>query len=336
MSLGLSSKPAFDLATGFASNPSLSAANSASAPKQTILQAALPNMNVKPVTAPPAVDATKPGAAAAAQAGQKACASAHQENAQTLAAVGEGVKAMQGEIAAACKANGSSAGAVFPNTQGPQSVAEIGVDALSTAGGGSMATFQAASTIAMVGDIAADRTSSPEAIMTKVADTLRASCHDNQQNTGLIQNADAAPDMGQSSFDWEAILEAGDLKDIMYCNPEDPQSIGKAFPELHALHDAQAGIKEAGKGMDGIVKNAQEPPYNADGIAFAKELPPAQVIVANGGADMPHVTAFDHTGAAVALGGKPAAGNSLETAAMKQSLAANFDSAPAMQDTMGA
>ncbi len=268
----------------------------------------------------------------------------HAQVGAVLSSAMNAIKVAQNEIIAATKAAGHDPAAVFGVAQGQASTGGLLLEA--GMGQGSYASFnKALSGASVAADLAADRKgSSPHEVMAEIVDTVRVTQHDSSaQQVSFFPGQDNGTDAkgGQTNFARMIATQpdAGKaMKAIMAVDTDNPDfsSLAENFPEIAELLQTQMLIEAKMEELAAFEKKFGEPPYCAHGVNAMGELPPAQVIVANGGADMPHVTAFDHTGAAVVLGGKPAAGNSLETAAMKQSLAANFDSAPAMQDTMGA
>ena len=209
----------------------------------------------------------------------------------TKTAAVDAIKSAQAEIIAAARANGVNEGEVFPDTSiAPDSVAELFISAVpEIKGGGSLATHMLNSSggVGLMGDIANGMRDRPqEEVLATIRETLEANSgqQQNDSNTfaGLIVNADEAPTTDALRVDWSALLEEHPdaLEEIMYFNENDP---GAAWPELAELDALETSVDN----KLGEIEAAEEQltlqtPYTADGVEVAGELPPAEMVGAEG------------------------------------------------------
>ena len=234
------------------------------------------------------VKADVAGASGVAASARADMAGAGAEVDRQFAAGMEVIKDRQNEILASADANNINAGEAFPDTaMAPDSVAGFAVGAFemkTTAPLITQALNQSANVLSMANDVAAGMRGRPvEEIKDAIRDTLVASSTpDDDPNTfaGIIVDADEPASGVVTPVDWEQVFtEHPDaLEQIMYANESNLQ----AFPELAALQSAGEQIDDKVAELQVVQDEAEEYGFNADGIEVAGELPPAEMVAAEG------------------------------------------------------
>ena len=239
-------------------------------PRSTILGLIAPNLNkTVPADFTTKVSASVKGAVGMAKECQKGAAVVKAEAMQTKGACAAQIKLAQREIIAACKASGNDAAKVFPDTSGPKSAAELGIDVLAAQGGGSCATFMnAMQTAEYASAFSADRANAPEGAMAAIEDALRRASAPSPAEFGFLRDSTAPAQMNNdTATDWDTVLDQWPeaLAAIMYCDPDNPNL--ELFPELVALNDCIAAADIHIADMQAVIEAApMEAAYSAAAV----------------------------------------------------------------------
>lgn len=217
------------------------------------------------------IDANGPGAATLAKTANAGLSAAKQDISGLRAGMVADIQTAKGEIMAATKAAGHDAGDVFPQSTTPNSVAELGLSAATSAAGkGSMATavskaFDAASAVET---ISADRSKSPAEAKAEIADVLCSANSPSLTETfGHVAQADAAPEMQPTKVDWKSFLEEHGNEGMETIMAFDPDGYNPdVWPELAAVDEALTGIDQKMAEFDNTQAYAEQNMFAAAAV----------------------------------------------------------------------
>jgi len=223
-------------------------------PKVGMLEALAPEvkamaskaLNVGPLSQH-AVDANKPDAAGQIHSSQVAVSNIQQDASNAKAAISGTIREMQGQIVEATKAAGYDAAKLFPDRSvAADSPAEFFLTSkMAGLGGKGSLVTAAAEALPNADAIAADMRKSynnPDEIMAAVADILRASASDNEQEAsfgGVISSA-SEQKIQPTSLNINAFLDEHGNEGLAAIMAQDPDHPSEAlFPEFKQLDDLE-------------------------------------------------------------------------------------------------